>query len=225
MIYRHRHVLLFCLALSGGLSVNGQVSLLVGYERLDVGRWNLLEGPSGTLLKDGLTLGLASEFHFEDAEWSLVPTLLYSHFRYAFWRQYGLAETQMSGPGIQLGLRLFPLHFLLDCTDCQSLQDGWFLEPQLGVQHWRLQMQTADLEVNDHSSGLLVGFKTGFVLQYGPHWRVSPVFSYRYCPEVSWDGLGQLQHRGTDPYFLEQTAIRFHSIEIRLAYIFHEKAP
>ncbi|MCB0644012.1 MAG: hypothetical protein KDC44_20340, partial [Phaeodactylibacter sp.] len=77
----------------------------------------------------------------------------------------------------------------------------------------------------DWSGGLLLGLKTGFILEYGQHWRVSPVLSYRYSPEVHWQGLEQLQHRGTDPYFQEHTAIRFHSIEIRLAYLLSEKAP
>ncbi|MCB0644317.1 MAG: hypothetical protein KDC44_21885, partial [Phaeodactylibacter sp.] len=131
---RFWQLFLLCVLLLYGWSVQGQVSLLLGYERLDVGRWNLLEGPSSSVLKDGLTLGLASEFSFGASEWSLVPCILYSRFHHEYRRQGSPAVAQMAGPGLQLGIRMYPLQFLLNCEDCQSLQEGWFVEPQLGWQ-------------------------------------------------------------------------------------------
>ena len=196
----------------------GQISVLLGYERLDVGRWNLLEGEEGNILRDGINVGISQEFRSKSPEWALVPALFYSRYRHQFLHNTLPATVQMSGPGLQLGIRLYPLHFLLDCEQCNSLKDGLFVSPQLGYQFWQLNFKTTDIEISDQANSLILGLKSGFILRYGERFSVSPVLSYRYIPEVWWDGLGQLQHKHTDHFFQENTPIRFHSIEVRVAY-------
>jgi hypothetical protein len=197
------------------LTAGAQINFFAGYQQLEAPFWDLLRGPSGTLLKNGFTLGSDYHLRITKGELYLLPRVQYSRFNAQ--HQDGLNESEIRSRILQLQipLEVYPLAYFLSC-DCPEIKNGVFFQGAVGVSRFALQYSDSEYDLFTIQSSPSLGWAMGINLSYLDWISISPQFHFTHHPSVSWNGLEVLRTSSTDFFFREETFLNQTSFELHL---------